>query len=73
MKPYVRETRFALNQDNAPAQKAISIRHCLADEGNIKMDYEEVEGGGGMERIDLVQDKDRSRALANAVMNLRVP
>ena len=47
MKPYVRETRFALNQDNAPAQKAISIRHCLADEGNIKMDYEEVEWGGG--------------------------
>jgi hypothetical protein len=35
-------TRFALNQDNAPVQKAISVRHRLADEGNIKMDHQEV-------------------------------
>jgi hypothetical protein len=29
--------------------------------------------GGGVEWIDLVQDRDRLRALLNAVMNLGVP
>ena len=39
-------------------------------EGNIKVDLREV-GWGGMDWIDLVQGKDRWRALVNAVMNLR--
>jgi hypothetical protein len=28
---------------------------------------------GGMEWIDMAQDRDRSRVLVNVVMNLRVP
>ena len=41
-------------------------------EDNIKVDLQKV-GCGGMDWIELDQDKDRWQALVSTVMNLRVP
>ena len=45
------------------------LRHRWED--NIKMDLQEVGGGGDW--MELAQDRDRWRALVNMVMNFRVP
>jgi hypothetical protein len=41
-------------------------------ENDVKMNVREI-GGGGMDWIDLAQDRDQWNALVNTVMNRRVP
>ena len=42
-------------------------------EDNIYMNLQEMGWGAGMDWIYLSEDRDRRRALVNALMNLRVP
>jgi hypothetical protein len=44
---------------------------CMILEGNITMELQKWDGG--MDWIDLVEDRNKRRALVNAVMNLRLP
>ena len=46
-------------------------RHRRRWEDNIKMELQEV-GCGGMDWLELAQDRDRWQALVNVVMNFRV-
>jgi hypothetical protein len=55
-----------------PERKSTLGRPGRRWEDNIKMDLQEV-GCGGIDWMELVQDKDTRQALANVVMNLRVP
>jgi hypothetical protein len=55
------------SEENRPLGKP--RRKCVY---NIKMDFRGI-GCGGMDWIDLAQDRDQWRALVNTVMKLRVP
>ena len=55
-----------------PEEKRLLGRPRHRWEDNIKMDLQEV-GCVGLDWIELAQNRDRWRALVNAVMNLRVP
>ena len=52
--------------------KRLLVRPRCRWEDYIMMDLQNVECGG-MDWIDLAQDRDRWRTLVNGVMNLRVP
>jgi len=55
-----------------PEGKKPLLIHGHSWEDNIKMDFQEV-GCGGMDWIELAQDRDRWRALVGTEMNLRAP
>jgi len=55
-----------------PEVKRPLVRPRRGMEDNIKMYLKEV-GCGGMDWIELAQDRDRRRTLVNAIMNLRCP
>jgi hypothetical protein len=55
-----------------PEGKRLLVRPRRRWVDNIKMDLLEI-GWGGVDWIGLAQDKDKWRALVNAVMNFRVP
>jgi hypothetical protein len=55
-----------------PEGKRLLGRPRRSWEDNIKMDIQEV-GCGGMDWMELSQDRDRWRAYVIAVMNIRVP
>jgi hypothetical protein len=54
-----------------PEERRLLRRPRRRWEDNIKMDLQKV--GRGMDWIELTQDRDRWRAVVNAVMNLGVP
>jgi hypothetical protein len=54
-----------------PAVKRPMRRPRRRWEDNIRMDLQEV-SCGGMDWIELAQDRDRRRIIVNAVMNLRI-
>ena len=53
-------------------EKRTPVRPRSRWEDSIKVDLQEV-GCGGIDWIDLAQDRDRWRALVNAVMNTWAP
>jgi hypothetical protein len=55
-----------------PEGKRLLGKPGLRWEDNIKMDLREI-GWGGIDWINLDQDRDQWRAPVNTVMNLRVP
>jgi len=61
-----------MNIQGKPAGKRPPGRPRRRWEDNIKINLQEV-GRGGMDWLDLAQDRDLWRARVNAVMNLRVP
>jgi hypothetical protein len=57
--------------ENLRGKKPLGRPRCRWED-NIKANLQEV-GSGGMDWIELAQDRYKWRALENAVMNLRAP
>jgi hypothetical protein len=65
------ERRMRILVEKPEGKRSLWIARCRWED-NIKMDLQE-EGCGGMDWIELAQDRDRWQALVNAVMNIRIP
>jgi hypothetical protein len=55
-----------------PEEKRPLGRRRRTWEDNIKMDFQEI-GGGGVDWMELAQERDRWRAVVGTVRNFRVP
>jgi hypothetical protein len=69
---YGGEERCIQSFGGKPEGKRPLGRHRHRWEDNIKMNLQK-EGCGGMDWMELAQDRDRWRVLVNAIMNIRVP
>jgi len=69
---YGRQERWLLGVGWETLRKSLLERPRLKREDTNKIDLQEVRLGG-MDWLDVTQDKDRWLALVSAVMNLRVP
>jgi hypothetical protein len=64
-----RRSVYIVSVEKPEGKRRLGRRRCRWDD-NIKMDLQGI-GCGVMDWIELDQDRDRWRALVNAVMNLR--
>jgi hypothetical protein len=60
---------MSISSGSGRSKRMLEGKHRHRWEDNIKMDLQEV-GCGGMDWIELAQDRDRWQALVNVVMNL---
>jgi hypothetical protein len=67
----VKRNVYRLLKVNPDGKRSLGRRRCRWVD-NIKMDLGEI-GCGGVDWIGLAQDRDKRRAVVNALINLQIP